>query len=271
MSVAPTTSAAPSVTSSPTTSAAPSVSSAPSTSLTPTIARCETNADGFFGSSSSNDLVLSFGYELEYKAGYNASDVISGLENSFNDFLLPFLFPNACPSDDVGRMLASFRRARRLETIGVSKRPDDVPIEGVTCAETSDAANECVVVDAGLTIYTGSDGTPTQSSNEILDQLKQGMENGDFVQDPIVRVSYVDLEANPDPNKNDGGTDNVSQGRGGRNRVVFGVVAAVATLLLLALAVIWRRKKQQEQLEESTLSANDTATDIDAAGGNNNV
>lgn len=127
-SQSPTTSVAPSVSSAPTITPVPSVSSSPSTSLAPTVAKCTTNEAGFYGDSSANDLVVSFGYELEYEAGYNASDVISGLENSFNDFLLPFLFPSDCPTDDERRILVSFHR--RLETIGVSKRPDDVPIDG---------------------------------------------------------------------------------------------------------------------------------------------
>jgi len=118
-------SASPSVSSLPTGTSIPTVSSSPTLSFAPTIVPCETNADGFFGNSTADAVVVSFGYELEVEPGYDATAVISDLENSFNDFLLPFLFPSACPS--VRRILASLRR---LETVGVSKRPDDVPLAG---------------------------------------------------------------------------------------------------------------------------------------------
>jgi hypothetical protein len=81
--------------------------------------------DGFFGDTSDNVVVVTFGYELEYEQGYNESEIISGLESSFSDFLLPLLFASQCP-DDQRRFLTSWRR---LETVGFSKRPDDVVLQ----------------------------------------------------------------------------------------------------------------------------------------------
>lgn len=125
-SSAPTFSSAPSVSASPTGTASPSQSPAPTVSLSPTVELCETNADGFFGDATSDGIVVSYTYELEYEAGTNERDVVSDLESSFNNFLLPFLFPSECPTV-TRRVLVS---QRRLETVGVSKRPDDVPLVG---------------------------------------------------------------------------------------------------------------------------------------------
>ena len=137
----------------------------------------------------------------------------------------------------------------------------------VACAKKVDEANECIAMDGALTVYT-DDGTPSTGEDEIRSALRKGMEDGDFAESPIVRVSYVDLDTYPDPNKNDGGNQVSSQG-GGRNRgMVYGVVAGIVTLLLLALAVLWRRKKKHDDetstLENETLEANETT--VDSAG-----
>jgi hypothetical protein len=200
---------------------------------------------------------------LEYKLepGLSENDVVANLENSFNNFLLPFLFPSDCPT--VGRRTLVVHR--RLETVGVSKRPDDQPLPGVSCSQQSNPENdtECVVMDGQLTIYTNN-GTPSTTEEQIQNQLKTGMENGDFVEGPVVRVSYVDLETDPDSNTN-GGTGGVdTQGGTSRRGTAIGVVAAIASFLILALALAWRRKKQQQH-EESVLE-NGTTLDGETTG-----
>jgi hypothetical protein len=235
--------------------------------------------DGFFGDASENTVVITFGYELEYEQGYNESEIISGLESSFTDFLLPLLFPSQCPEQR--RVLTSFRR---LETVGVSKRPDDVVLQDgmtkgpwmshvtllnslahtfvllmlvtVTCAEKQDG-NECVVLDGSMTIYS-DDGTASNDEEKIREELKTGMESGAFVEAPIVRVSYVDLDSNPsDSDSNGKGT---TESTPKSKRFLYGVVAGVASLLILLLAVVWRRKHKHE--EASTLGPDST---VDAA------
>jgi hypothetical protein len=127
-SAAPSVSASPSVSTSPTGTATPSLSFAPTTSNSPTVGVCATNPDGFFGDATNDGVLVSYGYELEYKLepGLSENDVVANLENSFNNFLLPFLFPSDCPT--VGRRTLVVHR--RLETVGVSKRPDDQPLPG---------------------------------------------------------------------------------------------------------------------------------------------
>jgi hypothetical protein len=83
------------------------------------------NEEGFFGETSSNEVYVTFGYELEYEQGYDESEIISGLESSFSDFLLPLLFASQC-ANERRRVLTSLRR---LETVGFSKRPDDVVLQ----------------------------------------------------------------------------------------------------------------------------------------------
>jgi hypothetical protein len=119
-------------------------------------------------------------------------------------------------------------------------------------------------MDGQLSIYT-DDGTPSNTKEEIQNQLKRGMEDGDFVGGPVVRVSYVDIDANPDPNSN-GGTDGVdSQGGASRRGTAIGVVAAIASFLILALAIAWRRKNQQNDesvLENDTTLGGETSDDV---------
>lgn len=125
-SAAPSVSASPSVSTSPTGTATPTLSPAPTASLLPTVEVCVTNPNGFFGNATNDGVVVSYGYELEYKVGFNENEVVANLENSFNNFLLPFLFPSECPTE--GRRVLVLHR--RLETVGVSKRPDDQPLPG---------------------------------------------------------------------------------------------------------------------------------------------
>lgn len=117
-------------------------------------------------------------------------------------------------------------------------------------------------MDGQLTIY--DNGTPSVTEEEIQNQLKQGMEDGDFVGGSVIRVSYVDVDTDPnDSNSNGGGVD--SQGGGvSRRGTAIGVVAAIASLLILALAIAWRRKNQQN--EESVLE-NDTTLDGEQTAG----
>lgn len=121
-------------------------------------------------------------------------------------------------------------------------------------------------MDGQLTIYT-NDGTFSTTEEEIQNQLKTGMENGDFVYGPVVRVSYVDVDANPDPNSNGGGDGVNAQGGGARRRTAIGIVAAIASMLILALAIVWRRKNR-EQNEESAL---ENETTLDGTGGGDDV
>lgn len=122
----------------------------------------------------------------------------------------------------------------------------------VTCAEKQDG-NECVVLDGSMTIYT-DDGTSSNDEEQIREELKTGMENGAFVEAPIVRVSYVDLDTNP--SGSDGNGKGTTDSTPKRQRFVYGVVAGVATLLILVLAVVWRRKQKNE--ENSTLGPDST-------------
>jgi hypothetical protein len=124
----------------------------------------------------------------------------------------------------------------------------------VACAEKQDG-NECVVLDGSMTIYT-DDGT-SADEEMIIEELKKGMEKGTFVEAPIVRVSYIDLDSDPSGGK---GAE-TSEGTPSSNTLVYGIVAVVATLLLLALAVVWRRKHKNETT--STLSPDITASAAD--------
>ena len=70
-------------------------------------------------------VVVTFSYELEYEQGYDESEIISGLESSFVDFLLPILFDSQCTYKRKRELTSS----RRLETVGLSKRPDDMVLQ----------------------------------------------------------------------------------------------------------------------------------------------
>lgn len=137
----------------------------------------------------------------------------------------------------------------------------------VACAK-KDKDNECVVLDGSMTIYN-DDATATNGEEKIREELKTGMESGAFVEAPIVRVSYVDIDTDPSGADGDGKgtTENTPKSKG----FVYGVVAGVATLLILILAVVWRRKHKNE--EASTLGPDNTvgASETTALDGINTV
>jgi hypothetical protein len=115
------------MTPSPTFTPAPTFSFSPSATEAPSDGACAVNEDGFFGDASENTVVITFGYELEYEQGYTESEIISDLENAFTEYILPLLFASQCLEQR--RVLTTFRR---LETVGVSKRPDDVVLQDGT-------------------------------------------------------------------------------------------------------------------------------------------
>lgn len=124
----------------------------------------------------------------------------------------------------------------------------------MSCTEKQDD-NECVVLDGSMTIYT--DDSTSIDEEKILEELKKGMENGAFVEVPIVRVSYIDLDSDPSSGEDAGTTESTPS----RNTFMYGIVAVVATLFLLSLAVVWRRTHKSES--NSTLSPNITSDAVD--------
>lgn len=243
----------------------------PSPSVAPTetpLNICSSN-DGVFGrtSSDSDDMVVSFGYELESPRSEEEikADILPLLEQKMVDLLLPLLFADECDSPEDGntrqrRALLRSQARRRLEVLGISANPEDNILDDVECAELSDAANTCVVVRGEMTIYADDDQLESEATT-IRQSLKTNMDDGSF-DDPendIDRVSFVDLSERTPSVNTPSGPDNdevIVRGGDGSNdngrlvRVVV-LVGGAGLLVLVIGAVILRRRKDNEEEEIS--------------------
>lgn len=109
------------------------LTNSPSPALTskPTKANCQANKNGFFGGISGNPNLVSYGYELEttpISQSTLQNEVLPALKDGFVNSLLPDLFSNQCAGGT--RRLQGVRRF--LQILGISARPDDVPLSNST-------------------------------------------------------------------------------------------------------------------------------------------
>jgi hypothetical protein len=210
--------------------------STPRPSLSPATT-CQTQS-GFFGSLTNNSYVVEFGYELETNPsveGKLEDDVLPVLENIFNTFLLPVVFPSECGRSDGS--------TQDLFILGITTRPDDQILEEFECRQVEVAGNICRVVLGELTIFI-DDERRREVRDLILETLRSGMEDDSFVvtHKSIERVSFVelgDLYAGlevGEPSSSIGGNNNDGL------RVGLVLAAAGAALLVIG-ALVYRRRK----------------------------
>jgi hypothetical protein len=192
--------------------------------------------------------VVKFAYELETNPsveGKMEDEVLPVLENKFNSFLLPVVFPSVCGGSDGSTQDQSI--------VGISARPDDQILEEFGCRQVEVAGNVCRVVLGELTLFT-DDGRRLEVRDIILEALRSGMEDGSFVvaYTSIDRVSFVDLgdlfagleAAEPSSIGNNDSTGNNNDGL-----MVGLVLAAVGAALLAIGALVYRRHNNVEEEE----------------------
>lgn len=85
-------------------------------------ARCRTEF-GFFGAAAGDQTILTFAYELETIPTVLPAEVISDIEESLVNSVLPVVFPSQCGED--GNQGGDERHLRNLLILGVSSVPDD--------------------------------------------------------------------------------------------------------------------------------------------------
>jgi hypothetical protein len=209
---------------------------------------CQTQS-GFFGSLTNNSYVVEFGYELETNPsveGKLEDDVLPVLENIFNAFLLPVVFPSECGRSD--------GRSQVQLIAGITTRPDDQILEEFECRQVEVAGNICRVVLGELTLFT-DDERRSEVQDFILEVLRSGMEDDSFVvaHKSIERVSFVelgDLYAGlevGEPSSPIGGNNNDEL------RVGLVLAAAGAALLVIGTLVYRHRRKNLGKGEKTTL------------------
>jgi hypothetical protein len=220
------------------------LTSHPST-LSPSLSPASTcqAQSGFFGFLTNNSYAVEFGYELETDPsveGKVEDEVLPVLENNFNSFLLPVVFPSECGGSD-GSTQDQF-------VVGITMRPDDRVLEEFGCRQIEVAGNICKVVVGELTLFTDG-GRRLEVGDQILEALRSGMEDGSFVvaHASIERVSFVELG---DIFAGLEGAEPSSIGNNDDGVMVGLVLAAAGAALLVIGAFVYRRRKNTGKEEE---------------------
>lgn len=212
--------------------------------------------------------MATFGYEIETRGSdvNLETEVLPAMEVSFNDYMLPALFPGTCSF----RRLQFQLQRRKLAVVGLRADPYDTVDASAPCDFPLQADNSCNVVDGVITLL--SDGELALVNQEIVrDTLKNGMENDAFlhIHPDIVRVSYREPadEGTPEPtdapNENadivDDGTSstgrevNTVESGNDNNAVVIGTVLAAAAVAVLLLGALFVRRRRRGTDEQSSL------------------
>lgn len=222
---------------------------------------CSTT-DGDFGSQDGRLVSVSFGYELETKPVNDFvlfQEVLPPLEAAFANYLLPIFFEDDCSSKSGQNGVAG----RRLQVVGISALPDDLPILDIVCSTLKDDGNDCLVMLGEISLYL--DGRRLSSEDDVRKALKKGMRKGEFVEadERIVRVSYVDLAVvdtsfTGGPNGNSG----VGSADGGISTVLVGLVVVAATgFILIGAMIAYRRRSRQNNSGEDPLDVPSSGPD----------
>lgn len=219
--------------------------------------RCVSQGN-LYGSLDGDPRFVEYGYEIETNpnsiVGSLASDVLPILEQAFNDYLLPDLFPQKCPDVVVNDILTSQRR-RQLRVVGLSATPNDEPRPEFVCRGTAVAPqNECVFVRGSLILFVDENELATVLERRVRDRLKLGMDNDIFMPShpSIQRLTYVEtdagglptlpLEPSTLPDLQGNTEDNESPNGPFNNDLVFPMImASAAVLIVVAGALVARR------------------------------
>lgn len=150
--------------------------------------------NGLFGWGNEQEKsVLEFMYELETtKSSPTSGLLLFTLQRAMMENVLPALFPDQCQGYH-GLDRRSLRSVRNLLVVGVSAYPNheitDLPCE----TPLRSSANHCVVVRAGMTVYTDN-GEGRSATNDMRQVLKDTIDFGlfNYARMGIVRVSVFE-------------------------------------------------------------------------------
>ena len=198
------------------------------------------SSDGVFGDISGGSIVVEFTYELELIPFVALDEILRSFEVDLVDSLLSQLF-DAC--GDAADLVTSID--------GISARPDDEASTDIACEPKLDANNTCIVVDGYISIYTDD----PLDAELVEDALQEGMENGDFTDETIVRVGFVDDGTGGTPPVIDDDTVTPKAETGNNLLVALTVTGAGALVIAIAAVAYRRRNTPGKDPVESLLSS----------------
>lgn len=214
---------------------------------------CETNADGFGGEVTDDSFTVAFWYELTYVPGASVEGMLESIEKGTADFLLKSdLFAGSCDR----RKLT----VRRLATaVGISSKPDDEVLEGVSC---SSGVDDCAVVEGALQVYYTDEIELMSNTNleeEFKTEISSNLSGIDYANEDIISVVAVDEPgANPDGAT---GTNGINTDDNSTNSTPIIIGATVGAVLILGAVALYRRR-QSGSNDETAFSGNTTAEPV---------
>jgi len=179
--------------------------------------------------------------------------MLESIEKGTADFLLKSdLFAGSCDR----RKLT----VRRLATaVGISSKPDDEVLEGVSC---SSGVDDCAVVEGALQVYYTDEIELMSNTNleeEFKTEISSNLSGIDYANEDIISVVAVDEPgANPDGAT---GTNGINTDDNSTNSTPIIIGATVGAVLILGAVALYRRR-QSGSNDETAFSGNTTAEPV---------
>lgn len=172
------------------------------------------------------------------------NDILPALELAINEQLLSILFPLKCGDKENDRY-------RRLDLVGISSRPEEMVLEGVSCQlSLANSSHECVVVEGGAKLFV--DGNASDTKRQVLEAIKDGMDNDKFLyaHGAIVRLTFTKINTEGISTQDAGVLSTRSSENTTSVPPYVYVAGAGAGALLVAGALVFFQRKQKEDEDE---------------------
>lgn len=209
---------------------------------------CSPNATGFFGSPANASVQIEYTYEIETdpsKGGDMVDDILPALEQAINEKLLSIFFPLKCGDKENDRY-------RRLDLVGISSRPEEMVLEGVSCQlSLANSSHECAVVEGGFQLFV--DGNASDIKRQVLDTINDGMDNDKFLyaHGAIVRLTFTKISTEGISTQD---ADVLSTQNSENNTsvppYVYVAGAGAGALLIAGALVLFQRKHKEDDDED---------------------
>jgi hypothetical protein len=205
---------------------------------------CFANENGFGGEITDSSFTVEYYYELVYRTGGDTvDDIVTSFEMDTTNYLLQSnLFVSPC-KQVVARQAGS--------AMGISANPPDEDLEGIPCTVISgddSIGTSCVVVSGAFEVFFSD---PVNGENGLKQRFKTAIENG--INEDKLLISHqdiVEVEAVPDPNGTNPGSDPVNEPEnivgnpdedGNTTPVIIGAV--VGGVLVVGAIALYRSKQ----------------------------
>jgi len=209
---------------------------------------CFANEDGFGGVRAETSFTAEYYYEMVYRTGdASVERIVTSFERDSTNFILRSdLFDGACSSE--------VQRRQSSAAQGISARPDDQPLEGISCSSISgdDAATDCIVISGAFEVFYDDDGSGSDALKQQFEEAianginNNGKNNGVAISNPnIVEVAAVsDPTTNVrDEDEANAPTDISSSPDEGGNSTPLIIGATVGAVLIVGAAALYRSRQ----------------------------